>query len=489
MITVLALAVEPFTQQIIHPVLCHRLQSGVLAEVPRANNCTGLGAYTGPAVAALDAGMTAAMYTGLLNNSQAVEAQCSTGNCTFTASPDTVESYQTFGFTSICVDIEKEFRGMDQVGTSWSIPSLGNNSEVSSWLGNSTRTLSTGSMYQRGDYPPATFGHYWPIEQNATALLQFAALTVAVDWTCYRDHVNTLDTERCMKPVGAECKLWPAVQSIKGSVELGELQETVTSKTFLQYDQLAGSWLHVSSRVLRNGTWQDCTPSRTESLEQPVPINNNTIWRPKSDEKYPEGLQWYTQDCVWTIDYQTDIALREQLNLLFTDRGVQLKGALGRADMSWGDVWIKQIYRNGTASASTIGEQIGQLASSMTAYNRMKPRPETTLGFAYGDANKVETCVQVRWPWIAFPATLVLLSSIFLALTIRSTKQGSSSVSGRKVWKTSSLAVLFNGLDEHLLKNQGPMVRKSEMVDRAAKLKVVLEFEDDGWKLRAYTNN
>lgn len=58
--------------------------------------------------------------------------------------------------------------------------------------------------------------------------------------------------------------------------------------------------------------------------------------------------------------------------------------------MSWveiseGDVWIKQIYRNGTASASTISDQIGKIANSMTAYNRKKkPRPETNLGFAYG---------------------------------------------------------------------------------------------------------
>jgi hypothetical protein len=460
-----------------------------MAKVPRANNCTGLGAHTGPATAALDAGMTAAMYTGLLSSPQAVQAQCYTGNCTFPGSPGTMESYQTLGFTSICVDIGNEFRDTDGPATSWKIPSLGNDSEVSPFLGNSTRTLSTGSMYQMQEYPSATFGHRWNTEQNATALLQFAALTVAVDWPCYRDHKEKFDVEQCMKPVGAECKLWPAVQSIKALVNLGELQETVTSEAFLQYDEDAGSWLHVSPRVLRNGSWHDCTPSKTRSLEQPVPINNNTIWRPKSDDEYPERLQWYTQDCVWTIDYQTDVALREQLNPLFTDRSVRLKSSLGWVDMSWGDVWIKQIYRNGTASASTISAQIGQLASSMTAYNRMMPRPETNLGFAYGDTIKYETCVQVRWPWIAFPAALVVLSSLFLALTIWSTKQDSSSVSGGKVWKTSSLAVLFHGLGEGLLKDQEPLVRKSEMMDRAAKLKVALRFEDDGWKLRANTNH
>jgi hypothetical protein len=152
-------------------------------------------------------------------------------------------------------------------------------------------------------------------------------------------------------------------------------------------------------------------------------------------------------------------------------------------------VWIKQIFRNGTASASTIGKQVGQLASSMTAYNRKNPKPESHGRFAYGETTKVETCVQVRWSWTSFLAGLVVLASLFLALTIWSTKQIPSMNSGRKVWKTSSLALLFNGLDERLLKEQGPMDKKSEMMDRAAKLRVALKGEDDGWKLRAHTGH
>jgi ketosteroid isomerase-like protein len=57
------------------------------------------------------------------------------------------------------------------------------------------------------------------------------------------------------------------------------------------------------------------------------------------------------------------------------------------------------------------------------------------------------------------------------------------------VWKISSLAVLFNGLDERLLREQGSMDKKSEMMDRAARLQVALKREDDGWKLRAHTGH
>lgn len=49
--------------------------------------------------------------------------------------------------------------------------------------------------------------------------------------------------------------------------------------------------------------------------------------------------------------------------------------------------------------------------------------------------------------------------------------------------------MLFNGLDERLSRDNGPMDKKSEMMDRAAKLKVAMKLEDDGWKLRAHTDH
>jgi hypothetical protein len=68
-ITVLALAIDPFTQQIIHPIVCHRTLHDSVAYVPRANNLTGIGRYVGgdmPRSSELDA--SAAIYIGLLKD-------------------------------------------------------------------------------------------------------------------------------------------------------------------------------------------------------------------------------------------------------------------------------------------------------------------------------------------------------------------------------------------------------------------------------------
>jgi hypothetical protein len=85
-ITVLAIAIDPFSQQIIHPISCRKTLEGVVANVPRANNLTGIGAL---AVRfepmSLDADTTAAILIGLLKVPEAISVQCPTGNCTFPA--------------------------------------------------------------------------------------------------------------------------------------------------------------------------------------------------------------------------------------------------------------------------------------------------------------------------------------------------------------------------------------------------------------------
>lgn len=238
-ITVPALAIEPFTQQVVRPAICHKLQPGLVAEVPRANNCTELGYHNGPAVTALDPGMSATMYAGLLNNSQVVDVRCSTGNCTFLTVLGTAESYQTFGFSSKCVDITTELKELGSREQTWTIPALGNQSEITTvFEGNSTRTLITGDQYQRGQYDSDTFGRYWPPEQGINALLQVVALTISVDWPCFnvRHQPDPDYGGQCMKQIAAECKLWPAVHFIQARVDLGKLYENLIADTPLHFN-------------------------------------------------------------------------------------------------------------------------------------------------------------------------------------------------------------------------------------------------------------
>lgn len=110
-IAVLVIAIDLFSQQIIHPIVCHETLQGVVANVPRAKSLTGIGALNvryDPMF--LDPDTTAAILVGLLKDPGAVPVQCLTGNCTFSSDATSGATYQTLGFDSASVDVSAEIK-------------------------------------------------------------------------------------------------------------------------------------------------------------------------------------------------------------------------------------------------------------------------------------------------------------------------------------------------------------------------------------------
>ncbi len=55
-----------------------------------------------------------------------------------------------------------------------------------------------------------------------------------------------------------------------------------------------------------------------------------------------------------------------------------------------------------------------------------------------------QTCLSVRWAWLAFPSILVLLTMIFfIAIIIDTRPMGKRA----PIWKSSPLALIFHGLE------------------------------------------
>jgi hypothetical protein len=127
-VTVLAIAIDPFTQQIIRPITCHNIQSDSIARVPRANNLTGLSLQGDPEL--IEAGMASAIYVGLLGDVKLTAVQCSTGNCTFASPLASKVNYQTLAIDAACVDVTDETKVSGNTST-WYIPRLGNETTAS----------------------------------------------------------------------------------------------------------------------------------------------------------------------------------------------------------------------------------------------------------------------------------------------------------------------------------------------------------------------
>lgn len=177
LITVLALAVDPFTQQIIRPVTCHRAVPNSISKPPRAQSIA--------AEFEIMSGASTAMILGLLSDYRMLKYSCSTGNYTFTSAPTSTEVLQTLGVKYTCIDISNEIEQQNAIG--WSIPRLGN---VTSTVGHYDVTGTFLSCPNQEGCPSlynlTAFDKYWSEEEKPEWNLQrFTSFMTTTDWECY----------------------------------------------------------------------------------------------------------------------------------------------------------------------------------------------------------------------------------------------------------------------------------------------------------------
>lgn len=112
------------------------------------------------------------------------------------------------------------------------------------------------------------------------------------------------------------------------------------------------------------------------------------------------------------------------------------------------------IYEDGAMSLSTPDNTFQGLVQSMTSYARNTASGST---FSFGQVNgtyamwstngtawKQDTCINVHWPCIAFPATMAVGTVLFLAATVFSTD--SASESRKQDYKVSIQPVIMHDI-------------------------------------------
>jgi len=86
-----------------------------------------------------------------------------------------------------------------------------------------------------------------------------------------------------------------------------------------------------------------------------------------------------------------------------------------------------------------------------------------------GTVSTTETFVAVDWPWLIYPASLVLAAIVLLILTAIHSHR-----SGLKIWKSSMRPLLYRTLDPNLLARQPVLHAVSTMTGVAGRAKVTL---------------
>lgn len=510
-ITVLALAIDPFSQQILQFNTCSEIMSDGIAAIPRTYNFTGAatsGFVNGTflqSFASLDQGASAAIYMGLLdppkNASSNVQVTCPTGNCTFPFDPSDGATFQNLAWGTSCVEV-KDIQNSDTshaglVVGAYKIPDYG-----------------TGDGAEEMEVT-FTDDEMVVLTMNATD-----SLASTVDGKPYMVHFRILMMNIPFKdcppekfdqspkmlrsctpkqtPFAAECTIFPKVQTINATIANGVLYEKVIAEermnnasVFTEHitiDDGAGfpvqyPWVHIANRTLNGGRWADITPADGPSENASVPaLPDRLMTEPNWND---DAVKWYPHEGIFAIDESTTASLSQVLTSMFgvpTQQHLQVKWT-DNGISYLGEPWILKLYNNGTANISSVEAYFRGLEDSLSAYTRSwGDQGGSKTGFsALGKPWVVQTCIRVRWWWMSFPVVLTLASIVFLGLTYWRTRMDTS---GAGSWKSFTLADLFSGLDEGIRGRYGRLDRKSEMQDAAAELRVKLVLTDDGWRLR-----
>lgn len=414
LIILVALAADPFTQQVIQYETCYRVDSSTAARVPRTNFFSRGGMLSGSdSQAELEVGLTAAVNMAIIqgptNQKPVIPFNCISSNCTFPHTDGA--AFQTLGVCSMCKDITP-------------------------WIVVNTTAPNTGYiLYSRGfkddKSPKASVGPVnaanpnegqtlmWGVKDLAhdetfDDLLTFNTIMLTVDRTC-----DLQRTSGCPKrPAAFQCSLYPCVKTYSTAVTKTKLEERVLdtqplTKTCKAAEEVTTArnltWSLATDRALRNGKWEECSTSSTWTESHSVPVAaNKTI--PIGD--VDEDVVYHQPDCAWQYGYASALSLNQYLSWMFDQEGQWSPD--GGTTVTKGS--LKMLYRNGTATLNTTSAFMASLADAITA--RVRQSGDTPVsGQATGAVLTQQTCVGVAWEWLVLPAALVFLSAAFLAAT------------------------------------------------------------------------
>jgi hypothetical protein len=377
-------------------------------------------------------GMKAAVYDGIFKPwiANDLTPNCPTGNCTFPI-------YDTLAFCSRCLDVSNEvvinnpptdaskLSGVQNV--SYSIP--GGATMEFSVLFQEGNLAQGPAIISTTDVPSNMSTEVMGLQDPLLMLViyQFPNLTQAISGVNY---YNTLPTTH-------ECALYFCVNSYNTTVLNGIANSTIVS-----------SWTSNNGTPTVGGA---LGPSGMQGTQDAV------FHRPLHD---------VNGNHTYTIPAGTLANLKAWLN-------VTLQGTMNTTFSIFdGAIWANDEVQvlNETTDWDGLMKSV---AMGMTTYLRSSGLPG--LGSVEGIAHKTVTYVHVQWVWMALPCSLVGLSIIFLAATMLKNESKNA-----LAWKSSSLALLFHGLEGVGKGSDG----LEQMTNVARKTRVVLNRGADGeWKL------
>ena len=266
-----------------------------------------------------------------------------------------------------------------------------------------------------------------------------------------------------------ECVLSLCARQFETSVVNGTANTTITNEDYGCLSQI-----HDDTGTVAYGTSTHCWQAGKPRAElQMTNVTGSYDWE---DRAY-QGLD-FCSDGIVVQDFQkqTDDSLASTLAVQSVQANL-LTRLIGnrttRSDSKDYYSFLRDNLTTSTASSYTmeyitengLGPVLSGIAASLTQQALLANNSEKLAGTVY----TTETFVAVDWPWLIYPATLVLAAIILLILTAIHSHR-----CRLRIWKSSMLPLLYRTLDPDLLGRQPVLHDVSTMTGVAGRAKVTL---------------
>ncbi|KAF7538577.1 hypothetical protein G7054_g2798 [Neopestalotiopsis clavispora] len=505
---ILILAMDPFIQQLIQFYDCQQNSTSASAALPRTIFYDEAGAHTGAGIWPPATPVLGYIDQGLYNPSDIkTPFTCATGNCTFD------DIFSTLGFCATCEDMTSQLTISNVTVYQQFLNGTTNETESEPIVMTNT-TLPSGSWASIGQFDSADT---W-FRMNATLDGWIDVIQASNAWSggsedWYMDHrlaeiirpgiggCNTTydnNTWACSGFGGsgaARCKIKPCAKSYNASIVQGELTETLVKSPAEMFLGVSDSgmpvWLAADVKCAGPeavSRLQDAGYSITNDdiiIPWNVMVNVSdgtaSIYVDSEDNEYfakswgnitvpgpplintSLPLDIIPANCLYQMTYPAVSSIGEYIDDYFTGAIVPL----ANDDAATGPPQLRAVFNDTYASFDSINAIFNSVADALSVRVRtyddgisldVKP--------ASGRVHVEQTCVSVRWPFLAFPIAVVVLTTVFLTAIVGYAALGKAGTVAAG-WKSSPLPMAFNGLamDRSVSESAGGTVGYSSNLD------------------------
>lgn len=302
-LTVFAMAIDPFTQQVVQTQSCLWKDNSTVARIPRTNiyNAFDVPSWY-PTNITMDTAMIVAIYNGIISHPNNISAVitpiCPSGNCTFPESDG--KGYQSIAMCHQCDNITGMVQNMTISANATYLLPNGTKFNytyplLSHYLPSGAKVSNWQQGMLKGQCLSTTARNSTPIEKKSVFDIEMLMFTNRSE--PYVGTSDWPDNTTQAHLLGARCSLFPCVKTYRANISRNIFQEHEVSRELIKYKDLM-KFAMISDQVVRNGMIHNCSITLYPTDENNVYANNIYSSRYTTSDAW---WIWTSEDCYWQV--------------------------------------------------------------------------------------------------------------------------------------------------------------------------------------------